>query len=139
MSARANLVNFAQYQTPDALKDAIFAQIGEVSAMIPKMSPNELLVSIYVQPEKTAGGIIRPNSNVNEDRYQGKAVLLIAKGATAFKYQGAFPWEGPAPDVGEWLVMRVADGFDLDLNGVPCRMLDYAQYKMVISDPRLVY
>ena len=46
-----------------------------------------MLCAIYIAPEKTAGGIIRPQSNIDEDIHQGKVGLIVGVGPLAFQSQ----------------------------------------------------
>jgi co-chaperonin GroES (HSP10) len=137
LSARANLVNFAQYQTPQLLKDAINDRLGSLDGF--DVLGDMVLLAVYVEPEKTAGGIIRPNSNVNEAKYQGKCALVLKKGPIAFKYDGNYPYEGPVPNVGDWVFLRVSDAWDIDIKGVPCRMVHSDLIKGIVADPTMIY
>src|SRR5215470_3542293 len=39
-----------------------------------------LLVATYIRPERTKGGILRPESNVKEDEFQGNIGLVVQVG-----------------------------------------------------------
>jgi co-chaperonin GroES (HSP10) len=48
---------------------------------------NRCIVATYVRPSVTKGGIILTNRTQEEDRWQGKAGLLIAVGPSAFDFE----------------------------------------------------
>jgi len=137
MSARSNLLELAKFSTPDDLKAHITERLGDLEFF--DVLSSQVLVAIYVEPEKTAGGIIRIDRAIDESRYQGKAALLLKKGPTAFKYDGSYNWEGREPEVGEWVFHRTSDAWDVDLKGIPCRLIDSDLVKGVIDDPSLIY
>jgi hypothetical protein len=137
MSAKANLVDLAQYITTPDLKDAILDKLGNLDGF--EVLGYNVLVALYVKPGKTKGGILLTDSAIGEDRFQGKCGLVLKKGPLAFKYQGQFAYEGEAPNIGDWIFMRAADGWDLDLKGIACRMVDSDLIKGIVSDPTLIY
>lgn len=137
MSVRANLAKLAQYYSPDEFKSGVLADLGDLSGI--QVLSSQVLVCVYVEPEKTKGGIIRIDTNIEEARWQGKVALILKKGETAFKYDGAYPWEGPKPDVGDWVLFRTADAWDLDVKGIPCRLIESDLVKCIIADPTLIY
>ncbi len=134
MSAKANLVDLAQYTATPDLKDAILDKIGNLDGF--DIMGYNVLVALYVKPNKTKGGILLSDQTIGEDRFQGKCGLVLKKGPLAFKYQGQYAFEGPAPNIGDWIFMRAADGWDLDLKGIACRMVDSGQFQFtVLLDP----
>ncbi|HEY6861684.1 MAG TPA: hypothetical protein VI358_18105 [Pseudolabrys sp.] len=137
MSARANLVNLAQYTTPSELKDGIHDKLGNLDGI--EVLGSYVLVALYVEPEKTKGGIIRPDRHIDEARYQGKCALVLKKGPTAFKYDGNYEYEGAVPNIGDWVFMRASDAWDCDIKGVPCRMVHSDLIKGIVADPTLIY
>ena len=100
---------------------------------------NYILVATHVRSEKTPGGIIRPDRNKDEDVYQGKVGLVIKKGPMAFKDDAEFEFLGQDVDIGDWVLYRTGDGFDLTIRTVACRMLFDRSIKMKISDPDIYF
>lgn len=100
-----------------------------------------VLVAGYIRPEKTAGGIIRPDANITEDRHQGKVGLIIKLGATAFKYDGmtAFAFEGRKPKIGDYVMYNSSETREVGINGVSCRLVDSSLIRMVVPDPDAFY
>ncbi len=134
---KADLLDFAKFDTPESLKSGIFEALGDLDRI--EVLYSEVLVAIYVQPEKTAGGIILTSKTITEDRYQGVAALVVKRGPTAFKYDGSYDYEGKVPEVGDWVVLRPSDAWSIDVNCVPCRMVDSSLIRATVADPRMVY
>lgn len=84
---------------------------------------NQVLVAVYVRPEKTKSGIIITQQTRDEDRHQSKVGVIVKVGPQAFKPDGEWTW--PA-DIGvnDWVFFRVSDGWDTTVNGQLCRILD---------------
>lgn len=121
----------------DNPKEGILVAIGDLSGVTVMF--NQILVATYVAPEKTRGGIIRPNSAVDEDKYQGKVNLVLKVGPTAFINDDGTPFEGETVKEGDWIVSRVGDGWALTVNGVPCRVLTDRNIRLKIADPQIVF
>lgn len=95
---------------------------------------NQVLCAVYVAPEKTKGGIIRPDSNIDEDKYQGKVGLIIKMGPRAFVSDDRWSW----PDdmgVGDWVWYRISDTVSVTINKQPCRILDDVDVKGRVDQP----
>lgn len=98
---------------------------------------DRVLVGIYMRPEKTKGGIIRPDSNKEEDVYQGKVGLVLKWGPDAFRdEEGELHEQSVSP--GEWGVFFIGDGKQLQVNGMPCRLVKDANFVGKIADPMMV-
>ena len=63
-------------------KKAIPELVGNLDGI--EVIGDMVLVGIYIRPEKTAGGIIRPTINKQEDVWQGKVGLVLKWGPDAF-------------------------------------------------------
>lgn len=117
-------------------RDKLLEQLGDLSGV--ELWHNQVLCAIYVAPEKTKGGIIRPASNVDEDRYQGKVGLIVKMGPTAFAKDPKWQW----PDdvgLGDWVFYRASDGFACRINQVDCRILDDVDIKGRADHPDRVW
>jgi len=97
-----------------------------------------VLVAIYIAPEKTAGGIYRPQANIREDIYQGVVGLVLKKGAMAFKDDEANKFHGQDVQVGDWVTFRPGDAKRIQINGVDCRIVEDVLIDMVIADPEII-
>ena len=115
----------------------ILRSVGDLSDVT--VLGDYVLVATYVRPAVTKSGIFIPGEAQREDIYQGKTGLVIKVGETAFKYRGAFKYEGRAAQVGEWVSYRVSDGWSMKLNGVDCRMIDCNDLRMILPSPEALY
>ena len=124
----------------DPKKD-IWDNIGDLSSF--ELFNNQVLVAVYVRPEKTAGGIIIPGATRDEDKIQGKVGLVVKKGPEAFV--GAEEWFGNTTlEIGDWVVFRPSDGWSITINGgnkekVLCRILDDVNIRGRVQHPDHVW
>ena len=118
-------------------KQALMEAVGDLSNF--DIFHNQILVVTYVRPEKTAGGIIRPGVNVQEDEYQGKVGLVVKVGPTAFLDTEDENFQGQNVEVGDWVVFRVGDGWQLTIRDTACRILSDRTIRMRIKDPGDIY
>lgn len=130
----SKIIQLSQAKDP---KKAILEAIGDLSGE--ELFHNQILVVTYVRPEKTAGGIIRPQENVGEDEYQGKVGLVVKKGKSAFISDGEQDFLGQDVEIGDWVVYRVGDGWALTIRGTPCRILTDRTIRMKIKNPEDIF
>lgn len=122
-------------------KAGILAEIGADTIADYQLFDDDLLLGTYIRPERTKGGIWLTDKAKDEDRYQGKAGLLIKAGPAAWKYDvsGQYPFEGEVPALHSWLVYRASEGWEISLNGVSCRIIRARHIRGVISDPSVIW
>ncbi len=114
-------------------KRAIYDAVGDISGY--DIFHNQVLVAIYVRPNITAGGVWRPDDNVKEDEYQGKVGLVIKLGPAAFKDTDDETFNGQSLNIGDWVVFRTGDGWQLNINDTACRILTDRTIRMRIKNP----
>jgi co-chaperonin GroES (HSP10) len=100
---------------------------------------NEVMVAIYVRPEKTNSGIILPGATRDEDRYQGKVGLVVKMGLQAFDDPNNNWFKGTKVKVGDWVYFRVTDGWSINVHGVSCRMIDDTDIRGMTKYPDAVW
>ena len=83
MTVRAKLREIAEAAQSDP-KRALLDSIGSDWLDSIEIFHNQVLVATYIEPEKTRGGIIRPDRTLAENRFQGKAALVLKMGPLAF-------------------------------------------------------
>jgi co-chaperonin GroES (HSP10) len=118
----------------DDVKKAIFDKIGSMDDI--QVTKDHVLVAIYIAPEKTKGGIIRPGRSVDEDVWQGKVGLVLKYGPGAFNTDEFF---GMEITKGNWVVYRTGDTWQCDVHGVSCRIISDTIIKMVVDDPSVIF
>lgn len=97
-----------------------------------------VLVGIYIRPEKTAGGIIRPTVNKQEDVWQGKVGLVLKWGPDAFTDPETGEPYAQRAEVGDWCVFKVGDGWSLNINDYPCRLVRDSAIRLKVKDPNVI-
>jgi co-chaperonin GroES (HSP10) len=145
---------YARCVTPEDQKAAILADLTPKLADI-RVLRNRVLVCTYVEAEVTAGGILKPQSRIDESKYQGKVGLVLKVGPMAFQFdevlediqkvdaQAAFEHHG-VPLVGDWVFFRASDTWDCGLavepgKGVHCRFINDDSIVGVITDPSSIW
>lgn len=116
-------------------KKAITDLVGDLSGV--EIIGDMVLVGTFFRPEKTSGGIIRPDTNKQEDAWQGKVGLVLKLGPDAFRQDTGELYEQHAKP-GEWVVYKVGDGWDVYINSYPCRLLRDVAIRLKVSDPTII-
>ena len=117
--------------------DAILKEVGDLSGF--ELMNTQVLVAVYIRPEKTKGGIIMTSKSRDEDRYQSKVGLILKTGPSAFVDDEGKWFSGLSLGPKDWIVFRPSDGWNVTVNGVLCRMFDDTAVRMRIPHPDSVY
>lgn len=146
---RARLREIAEAAILDP-KQALLDSLGDISGV--EVLYNNVMVATYIAPPRivqTAEGpktIHLPDRSHEEDRFQGKAALVIKLGPTAFKYDGSYPYEGPKIEPGDWVFLRPSDGMEMfkasaeDRNtGTSCRIIEDRFVLGRVKDPAAIW
>lgn len=113
-----------------------------------KVNTDLLLVATYIAPPKVFKGpqgedvvLHRTDRGMMEDRFQGKAALVLKNGGYSAGFKG-----GLRPEPGDWVVFRPSDGIEIFIRdrrktdeGLSVRLLDANWVFMTVSDPSLIY
>lgn len=119
-------------------KDDIWAEVRPYLDGI-RVLGARILVGVYVRPEKTKSGLLLTARTLDEDRYQGKCGLLLAKGSLAFQDDATHRFGAVTPQVGDWVVFRVGDTFPFELGERRCRCVEDVDVQMIIDRPDSVW
>ncbi len=119
-----------------AIWDSVKSYIDDVH-----LTGSQVLIGIYVRPEKTKGGIILTDQYRDEDKYQGKAGLILKMGAMPLNDDDKLFFGEKLPKVDDWVVYRPSHGFPLQFkNKVECRILeDVRLIKAIVAEPDMVW
>jgi len=118
--------------------DTLLKSIGDLSGV--ELFNNQVLVAIYMRPEKTSSGLYLPEKNRDEDRYQSKIGLLIKKGDQAFVDPEKEWFSGADFSIGrDWLLFRPSDGWSVTINKMPCRIFDDISIKGRVLHPDFIW
>jgi co-chaperonin GroES (HSP10) len=117
--------------------ESIKKELGDVSSV--EVFNNQILVAVYIRPQKTKSGIFLTNQTTDEDRYQSKVGLVIKKGPQAFQDSNGEWFNNVEINDGDWIVFRPSDGWSITVNGVLCRMIDDVNIKARVDQPDRVW
>jgi co-chaperonin GroES (HSP10) len=97
----------------------------------------QVLIAVYVRPEKTAGGILLTEETRGEDNLQGKIGLVLKLGSIAFDEDAdhKFPVK---PQVGDWVMFRIGDTFEFVLGKHKFRLADDVAIRAIVARPDIV-
>lgn len=140
---RVKLRDIAQAAASDP-KQALLDALGDTVDHI-EVFHNLVLVATYIEPEMTAGGIIKPDRTLQENRFQGKCALVLNLGPLAFKDCAVAQFGGVTVKPGDWVFVRPSDGIEMFLggpqasDGVSCRLFEDVHIKGRVPDPSMIY
>lgn len=129
------------HNTPAYALDPKKAIMDFVEPFLPgvKVGPAKILVATFRQPERTAGGLIKTQRFLEEDKFQGIAGLVLKVGTLSFSDDYKFKFGGFKADVGEWVVYDPTDARATELRGLHCRIIDDSDIDATIDDPELFW
>lgn len=103
----------------DEAKAQIHRAIGSIEDI--EIIGSQVLVAAYVRPNKTANGFYVGTKAQKEDIWQGKAVLVLKLGPSAFDgdeaYLRAMFGDGPSIAPDDWVFVSCASGLPISLIG----------------------
>jgi co-chaperonin GroES (HSP10) len=115
-------------------------RVGELNDV--EIFGSDVLVALYIRPEKTRSGIILADATRQEDKWQGKAGLVLKLGPTAYLDENGEKFRDIS--VGDWVIFRPSDGWPVTLravnsvsskDAVACRVVNDLHIKMRVSSP----
>lgn len=117
--------------------NAIQKKIGNLDKI--EIFGNHILLGVYERPKVTKSGIHLADQTVHEDRYQGKAALVLKKGPTAFVSDRNYDFKGQDVQEGDWVAIFVSDGRPMTINGQLCRIVEDQYIRLKIPSPDIVF
>lgn len=117
-------------------KQKLLDELGDLSQI--ELFHNQVLLAVYLRPEKTKSGLILTQGHLDEDRYQSKVGLLVKRGPLAFEQDGNW-FTGMTFNDHDWLIFRPSDGWSITVNGILCRIFDDISIKGRAPHPDSVY
>ena len=100
---------------------------------------NQVLVAVYIRPEKSAGGVYFADQTKEEDKWQGKVGLILKMGPTAFDDPDGKWFQGVKIELNDWVMFRPSDGWSMTINKNICRLLDDTAIRGRVQNPQQVY
>lgn len=129
------------HKTPEYAADPFKTLMEFAQPFLDKVhvGPAKLLVATFRQQEKTAGGIIKTNRHIDEDKFQGVAGLVLKVGPLAFTDDGRIKFGGFAAQAGQWVTYNPEYGRARELRGLHCRIIEDTHIDSVVDDPELFW
>lgn len=118
-------------------KQKLLEDIGDLSNV--EIFNNQILVAVYVRPNKTKSGIYLSDQSREEDKIQGKVGLVVKKGPSAFVDEANEWFKDVSVEVNDWVVFRPSDGWGITVNNVLCRMIDDTAVRGKVDVPDRVW
>jgi len=120
-------------------KENLKSQIGDKLDEL-DIYNNQILVAVYIRPEKTKSGIFLPDNHRAEDQHQSKVGLVLKKGPSAFAVAEDSEWfKDVNVNINDWIVFRPSDGWAVTINNVLCRMLDDTSVRGKVVHPDTIW
>lgn len=116
---------------------AIKSKVGELTDV--EIFGNHILLGVYERPKITKSGIHLSDQTIQEDRYQGKAALVLKKGPAAFVSDSNYDFKGQDVKVGDWVAIFISDGRPIVINGQLCRIVEDQYVRLRIPAPDIVF
>ena len=79
----------------DDPKGKLINEIGDISDI--EIFNNQILVGVYIRPEKTKSGLYLSDKYRDEDRFQSKVGLILKMGPSAFNDETCLLYTSPSP------------------------------------------
>lgn len=117
-------------------KNKLLDELGDLSEI--ELFHNQVLLAVYIRPQKTKSGLYLTDKHTDEDRYQSKVGLLVKTGPQAFEQDGNW-FSGLNFSDHDWLVFRPSDGWSITVNGVLCRIFDDINIRGRVPHPDAVW
>lgn len=114
-------------------REKLLKEIGDLSQI--ELFNNQLLLAVYLRPEKTKSGFYLPDQNREEDKFQSKVGLLVKMGPSAFEDADGAWFKDLEINLHDWLVVRPSDSWSITINGVLCRVIEDSLVKMRVPHP----
>lgn len=118
-------------------KKEILDLLGDVAQ---EVLHDQVLVATFAGSKYHPGTtLLRTDRDLKEQQFQGSVALVVGMGPDAFKWNGNFSYEGPKPEIGDWVLVRPADGLNLNIKQFPCRLFHPENIRMIVRDPMLYW
>lgn len=125
-------------------REEILQRVGDLGGV--EVFGNDILIAVYMRPERTKSGIILTDKARAEDAFQGKCGLIVKMGPTAYLDEEGKKFR----DIKEhdWVIFRASDGWPVTLNAansvsskdaVICRIITDINIRMRVSSPDAIY
>lgn len=117
-------------------RKAIWDELGNIDDV--ELFNNQVLVAVYIRPNKTKSGIMLSDGTRDEDKWQGKVGMIVKSGPSAFRADDEW-FKDTQVNVGDWVVLRPGDGWNVIVHGVMCRIISDIDLRGRVKAPDSVW
>lgn len=121
--------------------EELFDKVGDLDEV--EVPLNKVLIGIYLRPEKmkTKGGVefLLTDQTRDEDKYQGKAGLILKRGPMAFVDDDRVKFNGFDPKPGDWVMFRPSTGLKFSMREVLCIIMTDTSVELTIPTPDMIF
>lgn len=126
----------------------IMTRLGDLATYSRLVFGNRVLVAKYITDTIQGSTLYAADATQREMEYQGKAMLVLAKGHLAFKSDPQNDFGPDTVDVGDWIYCEYSAGTNVDLmefgksgaaGRIACKVLRDTEILGVIPHPESVY
>lgn len=121
------------------IKDHVKRHLKELGPYKDAILHSQVLTMTFIASARRSSGIIVPQTSRAEDRFQGKIGLVVAMGPGAFKDDVLAQFHGKKLNVGDWVLTRASDGWEIFYNGCTLRVFEDVNIKAIIADPTVYW
>lgn len=114
--------------------DANGRLVEKATPKLPTPSGYKLLVRMYKLPEKTSGGLYRPEDAKALHDTASICAQVVAMGPDAYQHPEKFP-NAPWCSVGDWVVFRTYSGTRMKIGAEEYRLINDDTVEAVVDDP----
>jgi co-chaperonin GroES (HSP10) len=97
-----------------------------------------ILAKAIIVPEKSKGGIYKPNQSIQEAKREYDVGLVIGIGPQAFRESDRFPF-GPTCKIGDWIAFSRFEQACVKFNRHDCFFLNDDKIKIPIPDVKQAF
>jgi hypothetical protein len=131
-------------------KEVLMKRIGNVLDALPVLFGPRVLVATAPTPLKKSTILQTQTARdkaIEEGRWQGKCACVLKLGVGAFKTDPRFPsyeWEGPKPEVGDFVYFRTSDAWETGLRvsegiAISARIIYDSDIQGIIRDVEAIF
>jgi co-chaperonin GroES (HSP10) len=118
-------------------KEKLLQELGSLDGL--EIFNNQVLVAVYIRPNRTKSGIYLSDQTTDEDKFQSKVGLVIKVGPTAFDDPEGKWFHGVTVNLHDWIVFRPSDGWAVTANKVVCRVINDTDVRGRVDQPDKVW
>jgi len=101
--------------------------------------PESTILKSITRNDGSTFQLLKNDDQVKEAQYQSKVGLVLKTGPLAYAdwEEGDEIGKNAAPHT--WVTIHVGDGWPLQINGTPCRLVPYEKIRLRVKDPSIIY